>query len=170
MVTVGLFPGTKRPGMWSWPLALYRAEDISGAIPALPHVPSWCRWGNFLPLLYLLTCLFVIYCMKSVIQTVLCRRVVWRMGSESERRCKEAGVFSFGGRCRYYCRRTEESHEQGVVGNKTEIWTRHLQSPPTLYSRQQVRSFLSLVYPTYFDPVRDVTKIRTEERLRIQWI
>jgi hypothetical protein len=43
------------------------------------------------------------------------------MGSESERRCKETSVFSFGGRCRYYCGRTEESHEQGVVGNRTEI-------------------------------------------------
>lgn len=43
------------------------------------------------------------------------------MGSESGRRCKEAGVCSFGGLCRHYCGRTEESHEQGVVGNRTEF-------------------------------------------------
>ena len=106
-----LIPRNKAAGLWSWPLAFYRAEDISGSIPVLPHVPSWRRWGSILPLLYVLICLFVIYLMKSVIQTMLCRRAAWRVGSESERRCKEAGVFPFGGRCRYYCGRTEESHE-----------------------------------------------------------
>jgi hypothetical protein len=60
----------------------------------------------------------VIYLIKSVIQTVLCRRAAWRV---SERRCKEAGVFSFGGLCPYYCGRTEESHEQVVVGKRTEF-------------------------------------------------
>jgi len=39
----------------------------------------------------------------------------------SERWCKEAGVFSFGGLCPYYCGRTEESHEQVVVGKRTEF-------------------------------------------------
>lgn len=43
------------------------------------------------------------------------------MGNESERRCKVAGVLSFGGLCRHYCGRTEESHEQRVVGNRTEF-------------------------------------------------
>lgn len=54
MVTVGLFPGTKRPMCETDHSPSYRADGISGAIPSLPHVPSWCRRGNILPLLYYL--------------------------------------------------------------------------------------------------------------------
>jgi len=54
MVTIGLFPGAKWPVCEADHSPSYRAEDIGGAIPSLPHVPSWRRWGNILPLLYLL--------------------------------------------------------------------------------------------------------------------
>jgi len=52
MVTVGLFPGTKRPVCEADHSPSYRTDGISGAIPSLPHVPSWRRRGNILPLLY----------------------------------------------------------------------------------------------------------------------
>jgi hypothetical protein len=43
MGTDGNFPSDRAAGVWSWPPTLLLILRKGGALPLLPHKPSWCR-------------------------------------------------------------------------------------------------------------------------------